>query len=158
MDTDDAWYRSRIAYLRGLHRPSKDQRLLLDLIEQNSGSSGDKEKIDALWRVERAAARLDDAKVKTRRVVYGEKASAWKARKARTRKLIQLGLLVHKADMHLDHGLALGALMDCAQRLRQPGGQDLADRWKSAGDKAIDEWERATRQSVLKPIVETLRS
>lgn len=155
MDTDDAWHRSRIAYLRGLHRPSKDQRLLLELIDLNSGSSGDKEKIDALWRVERAAARLDDAKVKSRQLIYGEKVSA---RKARTHKLVQLGLLVHKADMHLDHGLALGALMDCAQRLNQPGGQDLADRWKSAGDKAIDEWERTTRQSVLKPIVETLRS
>lgn len=155
MDTDDAWHRSRIAYLRGLRRPSKDQRLLLDLIDLNSGSSEDREKIDALWRVERAAAKLDDAKVKSRRLIYGEKVSA---RKARVHKLVQLGLLVHKAELHLDHGLALGALMDCAQRLRQPGGQDLADRWKTAGDKAITEWERSTRQSVLKPIVSTLRS
>lgn len=155
MDTNDAWHRSRIAYLRGLRRPSKDQRLLLELIDLNSGSTEDEEKIEALWRVERAAARLDDAKAKSRRLVYGEKVSE---RKARTHKLVQLGLLVHKAELHLDHGLALGALMDCAQRLRQPGGQDLADRWKSVGDKAIAEWERSTRQSVLKPIVPTLRS
>lgn len=155
MDTNDAWHRSRIAYLRGLRRPSKDQRLLLELIDLNSGSAQDEEKIEALWRVERAAAKLDDAKAKSRRLVYGEKVSA---RKARTHKLVQLGLLVHKAELHLDHGLALGALMDCAQRLRQPGGQDLADRWKSAGDKAIAEWERSARQSVLKPIVPTLRS
>lgn len=155
MDTNDAWHRSRIAYLRGLRRPSKDQRLLLELIDLNSGSAEDEEKIEALWRVERAAARLDDARIKSRRLVYGEKVSA---RKARTHKLVQLGLLVHKAELHLDHGLALGALMDCAQRLRQPGGQDLADRWKSAGDKAIAEWERSARQSVLKPIVPTLRS
>lgn len=155
MDTNDAWHRSRIAYLRGLRRPSKDQRLLLELIDLHSGSAEDEEKIEALWRVERAAARLDDARVKSRRLVYGEKVSA---RKARTHKLVQLGLLVHKADMHLDHGLALGALMDCAQRLRQPGSQDLADRWKSVGDKAIAEWERNARQSLLKPIVPTLRS
>lgn len=155
MDMNDAWHRSRIAYLRGLRRPSKDQRLLLELIDLNSGSTEDEEKIEALWRVERAAARLDDARAKSRRLVYGEKVSA---RKARTHKLVQLGLLVHKAELHLDHGLALGALMDCAQRLRQPGGQDLADRWKSAGDKAIAEWERSARQSVLKPIVPTLRS
>lgn len=155
MDTNDAWHRSRIAYLRGLRRPSKDQRLLLELIDLNSGSTEDEEKIEALWRVERAAARLDDAKAKSRRLVYGEKVSA---RKARTHKLVQLGLLVHKAELHLDHGLALGALMDCAQRLRQPGGKDLADRWKSVGDKAIAEWERSARQSVLKPIVPTLRS
>ncbi len=155
MDTNDAWHRSRIAYLRGLRRPSKDQRLLLDLIDLNSGTSEDKEKIDALWRVERAAARLDDARAKSRQLVYGEKVSA---RKARTHKLVQLGLLVHKADMHLDHGLALGALLDCAERLRKPGGQDLADRWKSIGDKAITEWEHNARQSVLKPIVSSLRS
>jgi hypothetical protein len=154
MDTNDAWHRSRIAYLRGLRRPSKDQQLLLELIDLNSGSSEDKEKIEALWRVERAAARLDDAKVRSRQLIYGEKVSA---RKARVHKLVQLGLLIFKAGLHLDHGLVLGALLDCAERLRQPGGQDLADRWKSAGDKAIAEWERSTRQSVLKPIVPTLR-
>lgn len=155
MDTNDAWHRSRIAYLRGLRRPSKDQRLLLELIDLNSGSTEDEEKIEALWRVERATARLDDARIKSRRLVYGEKVSA---RKARTHKLVQLGLLVHKAELHLDHGLALGALMDCAERLRKPGGQDLADRWKSMGDRAIAEWEDSARKTVLKPIVPTLRS
>ncbi|WP_273455032.1 conjugal transfer protein TraD [Nevskia ramosa] len=141
MDTNDAWYRSRLAYLRGLRRPSKEQRQLLDLIDKGELDSEERRKSDALWAVERAAARLEDAKVKSRSLIYREKVSA---RKERSHKLIQLGLLVNKADMHLDHGLALGALLECAERLRQPGGQALADRWKTAGDQAIAEWERST--------------
>lgn len=78
-----------------------------------------------------------------------------KARRERTRHLIELGGLVHKAGlvelMDDDRATLLGALLDVAGRLNGMDGDDPADlraRWRRAGLRAFQA-ERETALPVM---------
>jgi hypothetical protein len=68
------------------------------------------------------------------------------ARRARTRRLIELGGLVEKAGVAElagdDRALILGALLDLAGRLRGDGSGELAARWRARGRAAFEDASR----------------
>ena len=62
-------------------------------------------------------------------------------RRARTRKLIELGGLVQKSGLvaatNDDRALILGALMVIAKNLEGPGSQDQRTIWRAMGGKEM---------------------
>ncbi len=62
-------------------------------------------------------------------------------RRARTRKLIELGGLVQKSGLvtiaNDDRALILGALMVIAKNLEGPGSQDNRTRWRAMGEEQM---------------------
>ena len=62
-------------------------------------------------------------------------------RRARTRKLIELGGLVQKSGLATitndDRALILGALIFVAKLLEDPGAQDKRTRWRAMGEEQM---------------------
>ncbi len=62
-------------------------------------------------------------------------------RRARTRKLIELGGLLQKSGLATiandDRALILGALIFVAKHLEDPGSQDNRTRWRAMGDEEM---------------------
>lgn len=62
-------------------------------------------------------------------------------RRARTRKLIELGGLVAKSGLvavaNNDRALILGALILIARNLEGPGSQDKQARWRAIGEEEM---------------------
>ena len=62
-------------------------------------------------------------------------------RRARTRKLIELGGLVAKSGLvavaNNDRALILGALILIARNLEGPGSQDKHARWRAIGEEEM---------------------
>ena len=62
-------------------------------------------------------------------------------RRARTRKLIELGGLVQKSGLATitndDRALILGALIFVAKHLEDPGAQDKRTRWRAMGEEEM---------------------
>ncbi len=62
-------------------------------------------------------------------------------RRARTRKLIELGGLVAKSGLvaatNDDRALILGALMVIAKNLEGPDGKDKQSRWRAMGEEEM---------------------
>jgi len=91
-----------------------------------------------LWRLVVARNRLDAARALTDTRDWA------KARRERTRHLIELGGLVLKADLvgllDDDRATLLGALLDVASQLRDAGDTDpahLRGRWRRTGLRAF---------------------
>ena len=63
-------------------------------------------------------------------------------RRERTRHLIELGGLVHKAGLvellHDDRATLYGALLDVAARARDNAAGDMVTLWKRRGKRAFD--------------------
>ena len=62
-------------------------------------------------------------------------------RRARTRKLIELGGLVQKSGLATitndDRALILGALIFVTKHLEDPGSQDKRTRWRAMGEEQM---------------------
>jgi hypothetical protein len=62
-------------------------------------------------------------------------------RRARTRKLIELGGLIQKSGLvtaaNDDRALILGALIVIAKNLQEPGSQDMRARWLTIGQEDL---------------------
>jgi hypothetical protein len=62
-------------------------------------------------------------------------------RRARTRKLIELGGLIQKSGLvaaaNDDRALILGALIVIAKNLQEPGSQDMQARWRTIGQECL---------------------
>lgn len=151
MATNEEWRSARLPYLRGLARPNKSQRLLLDLLAVTERSPHEETQLEALWKLEQLNARAEAARIAAYKTVRGESQDR---RKARTRKLIQLGALVEKAGMGEDKGVLLGALRAAAERLTKPDAQAVTQRLKSRGDAELAELERLRKIPGIRPIIE----
>lgn len=126
------WLDNRITYIRGLRKPSDQQRLLLILAEKPDRSPDDERKLAALVRAERAADRARSARAAAGRVVAAERDVA---RKARTRRLIELGGLVDLAGLaDMDRGTLLGLMLAGSNAAAD---DEKAASWKKRGDAAI---------------------
>jgi hypothetical protein len=94
------WLAGRIAYIRGLKQPSREQELLVLLAELPSRTPEQNRQLAALIRAERAAERLLKARAAAVRVVDAEKRAARKARDHELYKsaglLIEAGLVDSK--------------------------------------------------------------
>lgn len=125
-----AWQQNRLAYLRGLRSPSEHQRLLLVLTDKPEPTPSDAKKMAALWRAEQAADRAQRARVVASKIVRSDQEAE---RKARTRRLIEMGGLVAIADIDdWDRGTLLGAMLDIAA-----ASPERHPSWKQKGDMVI---------------------
>lgn len=88
------WLAGHIAYLSKLKSPNDEQRLLLLLAEKKDRDAKEERTFAALVKSEKALERAKKARAEVAGLLADEKKKAAEAeRKARTQKLIQLGLL-----------------------------------------------------------------
>ncbi|WP_081074746.1 conjugal transfer protein TraD [Burkholderia cepacia] len=135
------WVEHRVAYIRGLKKPTDRQRMLLLLTEKRFRSADDQRKLDTLIKAEKAEERLQKARAKAARVVTAVKQAERKARNHELYKaaglLILAGLVDSATGKPLrDRGELLGALLDMAKRSRD---ENTVREWKRAGDARLDE-------------------
>ncbi|RQT08540.1 hypothetical protein DF044_25745 [Burkholderia contaminans] len=67
------WIENRVAYIRGLKKPTDRQRMLLLLTEKRFRSADDQRKLDTLITAEKAEERAQKARAKAARVVTAVK-------------------------------------------------------------------------------------
>lgn len=131
-----AWANEKIEELRAVKSPSDAQRLAVMLADKADRSDAETRNLQALLKAERAADRARSARAAAARLV----ANASEAeRKARTRRIIELGGLVELAGLaDLDRGAVLGLLLDAAKRASDAEALATAKR---AGDALLSSRE-----------------
>lgn len=146
MATKEEWIAARLAYLRGLKSPTELQKLLMLLADKTDRTPEEDKKLNALVRAEKAAAFAAKARSEAANLINAEKkAQAEAERKARTKRLIELGALFDLAGLDgQDRGALLGALLGVAKTL---GDAPRWEQWKHAGDALL-----AGREAKPKPV------
>lgn len=97
-----------LQFLKALTRPTDYQRLLLELIQKTDRTPIEDKKLAALIKTEKAHIRAMKAKQQVNNLLNAEKAQQ---RKARTKRLIELGALFDIANLgHLDPATLVGML------------------------------------------------
>ncbi|WP_176050835.1 conjugal transfer protein TraD [Burkholderia sp. BCC1644] len=135
------WIEHRVAYIRGLKKPTDRQRMLLLLTEKRFRSADDQRKLDTLIKAEKAEERAQKARAEAARVVTAVKQAERKARNHELYKVAGLLILAGLVDSATgkplrDRGELLGALLDMAERKRD---EKTVREWKRAGDARLDE-------------------
>lgn len=112
--TMPAWASEKIEELRAIKSPSDAQRLAVMLADKADRSDAETRNLQALLKAERAADRARSARAAAARLVANANEAE---RKARTRRIIELGGLVELAGLaDLDRGAVLGLLLEAAKR------------------------------------------
>ncbi len=139
MATKEEWIAARLAYLRGLKSPTEMQRLLMLLADKPDRTPEEEKKFNAVVRAEKAADFAAKARSEAANLINAEKrAQAEAERKARTKRLIELGALFGLAGLDgQDRGALLGALLGMAK----VEDADRWGQWKRAGDALLAERE-----------------
>lgn len=99
-------------FLKALSRPTDYQKLLIELYEKTDRTTIEDKKLSALIRTEKANIRANKAKKEMQNLLNAEKTKE-KAleRKARTKRLIELGALFDIANLgHHDPATLVGML------------------------------------------------
>ena len=99
-------------FLKALSRPTDYQKLLIELYEKTDRTATEDKKLSALIRTEKATIRANKAKQDMQNLLNAERTKE-KAleRKARTKRLIELGALFDIADLgHHDPATLAGML------------------------------------------------
>lgn len=99
-------------FLKALSRPTDYQKLLIELYEKTDRTATEDKKLSALIRTEKATIRANKAKQDMQNLLNAER-SKEKAleRKARTKRLIELGALFDIANLgHHDPATLVGML------------------------------------------------
>jgi hypothetical protein len=131
------WLAGHIAYLSKLKSPNDEQRLLLLLAEKKERDAKEERTFAALVKSEKALERAKKARAEVAGLLADEKKKAAEAeRKARTQKLIKLGLIfgyagLDEAPRDFLAGLAaFGARMDkeMVEQVRRLGATVLLEK------------------------------
>jgi len=140
MATKEEWLTARLAYLRGLKAPTEMQKLLMLLADKPDRTPEEDKKLNAVIRAEKAAEFAAKAKSDAANLINAEKkAQAEAERKARTKRLIELGALFGLAGLDgQDRGALLGALLGMANVKES----ERWANWKRQGDALLAERER----------------
>ena len=122
----EAWLAGRIAYIRGLKQPSREQQLLVLLADLPTRTQEQNRQMAALIRAERAAERLTRARAAAARVVDSEKRAARKARDHELYKsaglLIEAGLVDSKTGKPI---MGPEKLLEMLKGLAGPAGEKI---------------------------------
>ena len=149
MQQEQDWLANRLAYIRGLKHPTKQQELLLLLGETPPDNSEDEKTLRTLIKAEKAVIAADKAKADvTRRLNAAAKA----ADKQRTHELIQSGLLMVAAGLvdkktgkpKIDRAELVGALTSLA---KLPPQHERRSSWRQEGQQIIDHYEQKKKTS-----------
>lgn len=143
MNNNKEWIDSRVAYIKGLKNPTKQQELLLLLVTANMRSDDDEKMLKALVKAEKAAIAADKAKADvTKRL----NAAAKEADKKRTHELIQSGLLLIAAGLadskngklNIDRAELVGALSGIS---KLPDHHEKRQLWQKEGTEILAKYE-----------------
>ena len=97
-----------LIFLKALSRPDDYQKLLIELYEKSDRTAIEDKKLSALIRAEKASIRANKAKKEMQNLLNLEKSSE---RKARTKRLIELGALFDITNLgHHDPATLVGLL------------------------------------------------
>ena len=101
-----------LEYLKALSRPNDYQKLLLELEAKPDRTPTENKKLAALIKTEKATIRANKAKQAMQQLLQAEKNKAnAQERKARTKRLIELGVLFDIAQLgHHDPATLVGML------------------------------------------------
>jgi len=145
MATKEEWLTARIAYLRGLKSPTDMQKLLMLLADKPDRTPKEERQLNAVLRAERASDFAARAKSEATNLINAErKTAAERERKARTKRLIELGALFDLAGLgDQDRGALLGSLLGVAKTL---GDSTRWEQWKHAGDALLAEKGDAVKE------------
>lgn len=144
MQKDNDWLANRLAYIKGLKHPTKQQELLLLLGTTPPTDSEDEKTLRALIKAEKAVIAAEKAKADvTRRLNAAAKA----ADKQRTHELIQSGLLLVAAGLvdkktgkpKIDRAELVGALTSLA---KLPPQHERRTAWRQEGEQMLAHYEQ----------------
>lgn len=128
-DAAKAWLRTRLAYIRGLKKPSEAQELLVLLAEKSDRSPEEDRQLAVLAKAEWAAERALAARAKASQITGRRKAEE---RKARNHRLILQGLLLDLVGLdRWDRAELAGALLSLAEGPLPTSAQ--RDAWRRSG-------------------------
>lgn len=136
----DQWLEKRIAFIKGLKAPTDTQRMLLELADLDQPSKKDLRELDMLVRLEKINERAEEAKLAAFKIVQDRKDEA---RKARTRRLIELGGMVEMLDFPTDRGTLCGALMWALDQVKADSA--VLHQLKTRGDEFIAQRETSKK-------------
>lgn len=128
----DQWLEKRIAFIKGLKAPTDTQRMLLELADLDQPTKKDLRELDMLVRLEKINERAEEAKLAAFKIVQDRKDEA---RKARTRRLIELGGIVEMVEFPTDRGTLCGALLWALDQVKSD--PDAMRQLKTRGDEFI---------------------
>ena len=138
-------------FLKALSRPTDYQKLLIELYEKTDRTTIEDKKLSALIRTEKANIRANKAKKEMQNLLNAEK-NKEKAleRKARTKRLIELGALFDIANLgHHDPATLVGMLSNVKIAPNDPKWTN----WHKQGVSILQERKQAKNANrvILKP-------
>ena len=139
MGKQDNWLENHVQFIRGLQNPSDQQKLLLLLLNKQNPLPTDLRQIERIIYLEKAIGRAQRASAKVRGTEVAERS---KARKKRTRMLIQIGALIEMAGLaQKDPAELLGMLLTAA-KVNDPAKWE---RWKSDGVQMLSSRSKSSK-------------
>ena len=137
----NTWLDDKITYLSALKNPNDAQRLLLGLFRINSRTAEQEKKLIALLKAEKAQDRANKQKLAVRKLLNADKEAE---RKARTKRLIELGALFEISGLdQRDPAELLGILLKTSEiALDDPKWQI----WREIGLECLN--SRKTQKNV----------
>ena len=138
-------------FLKAVSRPTDYQKLLIELYEKTDRTTIEDKKLSALIRTEKANIRANKAKKEMQNLLNAEK-NKEKAleRKARTKRLIELGALFDIANLgHHDPATLVGMLSNVKIAPNDPKWTN----WHKQGVSILQERKQAKNANrvILKP-------
>lgn len=128
-------------YLKSLTRLTDYQKGILELYEKQEKTTLEEKKLRAFIQAEKATIRANRAKLKAQKLVRAEKTKEQEiARKARTKRLIELGALFDIANLgHHDPATLVGLLSSVKIASDDPRWLD----WHQKGVTVLQELKQA---------------
>lgn len=144
-DKNEDWLNNRVLYLKGLKSCTEQQKILIELFENQNRTPQDEKRFNVLVKAEKAIERANKAKQAASNLIQAEKHAEKKAeRKARDHELynaagllILAGLVDTKTGKPtIDKNELLGALVGLA---KVPESDQRRTEWKKAGAAILAE-------------------
>jgi len=144
-DKNEDWLNNRVLYLKGLKSCTEQQKILIELFDNQNRTPQDEKRFNVLVKAEKAIERANKAKQAASNLIQAEKNAEKKAeRKARDHELynaagllILAGLVDTKTGKPtIDKDKLLGALLGLS---KVPESDPRQDEWKKAGAAKLAE-------------------
>lgn len=129
------WLSNRVAYIKGLKKPIKQQELLALLFDNGNRSPDEQKQLQILARAERASERAEAARAAAESMLNSRKEDE---RKARNHRLILQGTLIDLAGLQDRSRSELLGLLLAAAKANDPSHWAS---WKQAGDALLSKKE-----------------
>lgn len=143
------WIDENLPKLKALKKPSKQQKLLIELAERKDAK--DAATLHALVVAEKAAQRAEAARIKAASVLKDStKKKGEEERKARNHRLIKQGLLFDYLGLDARPRAELLGMLMYAARMGTP---EVAQQWRAEGAALLAQKEPAPAPATAQKVV-----